>query len=86
MDKHSIKIDEPTYQRLRTFQTKFETFNEAVSRLLDIHDGLMMMKNQIEGNPEYQAWKERKGKSEVERGDRIGDSVRKAEALRTEEP
>lgn len=60
MTKHSIKIDEPTYKRLRTFQAKFETFNQAVSRLLDIHDGLMMMKNQIEGNPEYLAWKERK--------------------------
>jgi len=62
MTKHSIKIDEPTYQRLRTFQTKFETFNQAVSRLLDIHDGLMEMKNLIEVNPEYQAWKEREGK------------------------
>jgi hypothetical protein len=62
MTKHSIKVDEPTYQRLRTFQAKFETFNQAVSRLLDIHDGLMMMKNQIEGNPEYQAWKERREK------------------------
>ena len=63
MAMHSVKIDEPTYQRLRTFQAKHETFNQAVSRLLDIHDGLMMMKNQIEGNPEYQAWKERKEQS-----------------------
>jgi hypothetical protein len=63
MTKHSIKIDEPTYQRLRTFQAKFETFNQAVSRLLDIHDGLRMMRNQIMGNPEYQAWKERKEES-----------------------
>ena len=66
MTKHSIKIDKPTYQRLRTFQAKFETFNQSVSRLLDIHDGLMMMKNQIEGNPEYQAWKERKVSKEVD--------------------
>lgn len=46
----SIKVSQQTYERLLNFQRKRETFDQAVARLLAIHEVAGNLATIIEGN------------------------------------
>lgn len=58
----SIRVDEPTYNRLAGLLRPRETFNDVVVRLLAVHDGAGHLLDALEGSIKFQMERsERKG-------------------------
>ena len=53
----TIKVEDQVYNRLAEFQLKHETFSGAVSRLLDIKDGIAILINHVEGVRKFEEHK-----------------------------
>lgn len=45
----TIKLEEPTYEKLERFRGKRETFSQAVERLLRINDAISQLEDIIKG-------------------------------------
>ncbi len=62
---HSIKLNDLTYDALREIQGPRETYNDAVSRLLDIYKMLRGVEPMLAGHKAYQEFLARDKGGEV---------------------
>lgn len=56
----TVKVEDQVYTRLDEFRGKHETFSSAVSRLLDIRDGVIILTSRVDGMREYAEYRAKK--------------------------
>ena len=55
----TVKLEDSVYNRLEDFRDKRETKSQAVDRLLTMQEGIVGLQNVLEGQINFQEWKER---------------------------